>query len=170
MKAQRRRQVSNTSHQQIGNAMRFAEETYLEVKDDIKPLIAMHWEQIALNKDKIKLNPDWEKYEAMCDAGVMKIYTARKEHELVGYFIVGVSHNIHYKDHLFAVCDIIYVKPDSRAGMTGYKLIKYAESELKKLGVSVIQINTKTHTPFDKLLLRMGFGLIERLYSKYIGI
>jgi GNAT superfamily N-acetyltransferase len=149
--------------------MKFQEESYLEVCEDIKPLIQLHWEQIALNKDKIKLNPDWDEYERLYNAGNLKIYTARAGHELVGYFIVGVANNIHYKDHLFANCDIIYVKPDSRAGMTGYKLISYAEKELKKIGVSVLNINTKTHTPFDKLLVRMNFGLIERLYSKFIG-
>jgi hypothetical protein len=53
--------------------------------------------------------------------------------------------------------------------MTGFKLIKYAESRLKEMGVSVIHINTKVHAPFDSLMDRMGYNLIERLYSKYIG-
>ncbi len=153
----------------IGGNMKLQEESYLEVCEDIKPLIKMHWEQIALNKDKIILNPDWDEYQRLYNSGNLKIYTARKKHELVGYFIVAVAKNIHYKDHLFANCDIIYVKPDSRAGMTGYKLITFAENELKNLGVSVLNINTKIHTPFDKLLVRMHFGLIERLYSKFIG-
>ena len=64
---------------------------------------------------------------------------------------------------------MIYVRPDKRAGMTGFKLIKYAESRLKEMGVSVININTKVHAPFDSLMDRMGYNLIERLYSKYIG-
>mgnify|MGYP003120056152 FL=1 len=153
----------------IGGNMKLQEEALTEICEDIKPLIQMHWEQVALNKDKIKLNPDWDEYHRLYNAGNLKIYTARKEHELVGYFIVAVGKNIHYKDHLFANCDIIYVKPDSRAGMTGYKLINFATAELQKIGVSVLNINTKTHLPFDKLLLRMKFGLIERLYSKFIG-
>jgi hypothetical protein len=53
--------------------------------------------------------------------------------------------------------------------MTGYKLIKSAETYLQKSGVSLININTKVHTPFDKLMVKMGYNLIERLYSKYIG-
>ena len=77
--------------------------------------------------------------------------------------------NIHYKDHLFANNDVIYGRPDKRAGMTGLKLIQYAESRIKEMGVSVIHINTKVHAPFDSLMDRMGYNLIERLYSKYIG-
>ena len=33
-------------------------------------------------------------------------------------------------------------------------------------GVSLLNINTKVHIPFDSLLNRMGFDLIERIYSK----
>lgn len=149
--------------------MEYREESYTNIKDDIKPLIEQHWEQIAVNKDKIKLNPDWDEYQRLYFAGNLKIFTARDNSELVGYFIAVVSRNIHYKDHLFANNDIIYVRPDKRAGMTGFKLIKYAESRLKEMGVSVININTKVHAPFDKLMDRMGYNLIERLYSKYIG-
>jgi len=35
--------------------------------------------------------------------------------------------------------------------------------------VSVLNINTKTHKPFDSLMEYLGFNLIERVYSKYIG-
>ncbi len=147
----------------------FAEESLANVKEEIQPLIEMHWEQVALNQGKIKLNPDWEEYARLYFNGALKIYTARDDCELVGYFVVTVSRSAHYKDHIFAICDVIFVKPDKRAGMTGYKLIKYAQNSLKKNGVSLLNINTKVHVPFDKLLQRMGFNLIERIYSKYIG-
>lgn len=149
--------------------MRYQEESYTNIKDDIKPLIKKHWEQIAVNKDKIKLNPDWDEYQRLYFAGILKIYTARDDGELVGYFLVAVAPHLHYKDHLFANNDIIYVKPDKRAGMTGFKLIKFAEMKLIEMGVSVININTKVHAPFDILMDRMGYNLNERLYSKYIG-
>lgn len=149
--------------------MKFSIEKLLSVKEEIKPLIKLHWEQVALNKDKIKLNPDWDEYERLCANGNLKIFTARDDGELVGYYILVVSRSAHYKDHLFANSDIIFVKPDSRQGMTGYKLIKYAEDYLKRYGVSLILANTKIHIPFDQLLERMDYTCIERLYSKYIG-
>jgi GNAT superfamily N-acetyltransferase len=88
---------------------------------------------------------------------------------VVGYFVVLVGRNIHYKDHLFAQNDIIYVHPDYRKGSTGARLIKFAEKCLKEDGVSVLTINTKVHKPFDPLMERLGFNLIERVYSKYLG-
>lgn len=147
----------------------FQQEFLCQVKDECIPLIERHWEEIAINKDRIKLNPDWEVYEKLEELGVLTIFTARHFGKLVGYFVVIVQSNIHYKDHVFASNDIIYLHPDYRKGMTGVKLIKFAEKCLKKDGVSVMVMNTKVHSPFDIILERLGFTPIERLYSKYIG-
>ena len=39
--------------------MDFALEALAQVKREAEPLLQQHYEEIALNKDKIKLNPDW---------------------------------------------------------------------------------------------------------------
>lgn len=149
--------------------MHFALENVIDIKSELEPIIKMHWEQIALNKDKIKLNPDWKQYKLLEDAGILKLYTVRDGTELVGYFCVVMAMGLHYADHVMAACDVLYVKPDKRAGLTGYKLISFVEKELKKLNVSVLAINTKVHAPFDKLMERMNYKCTERLYQKYIG-
>jgi GNAT superfamily N-acetyltransferase len=136
---------------------------------DCQELIRLHWEEIAVNKDKIKLNPDWDTYHTLENSGKLRIFTARVKEELVGYFVVITGSNLHYKDHVFAVNDILYLKKEYRKGRTGIKLIKFAEKYLRDDGVSVLNINTKVHKPFDVLMEHMGFGLIERVYSKYIG-
>jgi GNAT superfamily N-acetyltransferase len=136
---------------------------------DCQELIRLHWEEIAVNKDKIKLNPDWDTYRTLENSDKLKIFTARVKEELVGYFVVITGSNLHYKDHVFAVNDILYLKKEYRKGRTGIKLIKFAEKYLRDDGVSVLNINTKVHKPFDVLMEHMGFGLVERVYSKYIG-
>jgi GNAT superfamily N-acetyltransferase len=151
------------------NGFKYAREDLSSVKEEAQSLIKNHWEEIAVNKTKIKLNPDWDVYETLHQAKQLGIYTARKDGILVGYFVVVASPNPHYKDHIFAVNDILYLSPEHRKGFVGAKLIKFAEKELKELGVSVLVINTKVHKPFDSLMERLGFGLIERVYSKYIG-
>jgi len=144
-------------------------ESLLNVKQDIKPLLEEHWRLVALNQGKIKLNPDWKEYSRLDTAGILKIFTARDNGKLVGYFVLLINKSIHYQDHFFAVNDVVFVLPDSRAGATGYKLIKYAEEYCRESGVSLMMINTKVHIPFDKLMLGMGFDLIERVYSKFLG-
>jgi GNAT superfamily N-acetyltransferase len=149
--------------------VKYQQEFLIQVENEARPLLEQHWQEIALNKDKIKLNPDWEVYHSLEQANALKIFTARAEGELVGYFVVMVQPNPHYKDHLFASNDIIYLHPDYRKGRTGLKLIQFAEGCLKEDGVSVLTINTKVHKPFDRVMEFLGFGLIERVYSKYIG-
>ena len=144
-------------------------ESLANVKEDIKPLIKEHWQLVALNKNKIKLNPEWKEYARLDAAGALRIFTARKGTQLVGYFVLIVSKSMHYQDHLFASNDIIFVLPDHRAGATGNKLIQYAETYCKEAGVSLMTINTKVHIPFDALMIRKGFECIERVYSKYLG-
>lgn len=147
----------------------YQQEFLSQVVEEAKPLLKEHWEEIALNQDNIKLNPDWEAYGSLEEKGKLKIFTARVDNRLIGYFVVIVGYNIHYKDHLFASNDVIYLHKDYRKGFTGIKLIKFAEGCLKEDGISVLTINTKVHQPFDGVLDRLGFGLIERVYSKYLG-
>jgi GNAT superfamily N-acetyltransferase len=154
---------------QSTSGIKFQRENLASIQHEIKPLLEEHWEEVAVNKDKIKLNPNWEVYAYLETAGSLGIYTARKDKELVGYFVVIAEAHIHYKDHIFASNDVVYLAPAYRKGMVGANLIQYAEQDLKKLGVSVLTINTKVHRPFDSLMERMGFSLKERVYSKYLG-
>ena len=147
----------------------YQQEFLTSVVDDIKPLIKSHWDEIALNQDRIKLNPDWDAYQNFEDQDRLRIFTARDEGELVGYFVVIIGVNIHYKDHLFASNDIIYLSPNHRKGFTGIRLIKFAEKCLRQDGISVLTINTKVHQPFDKLMDFLKFNKVERVYSKYVG-
>ena len=146
--------------------MKIAHECLASVKEDIKPLIEKHWELVALNQGTIKLNPNWEEYARLDAAGVLRVFTAREDSELVGYCVLVVSRSMHYKDHVFANNDVTFVLPDNRAGATGYQLLKYAEDHCAENDISLMNVNTKVHIPFDSLLVGMGFNLIERIYSK----
>ena len=147
-----------------------AHECLSNVKEDIKPLLEKHWEMVALNQGLIKLNPNWKEYARLDAAGILRIFTARSDGNLVGYCVLLVNQSVHYKDHKFASNDVVFVLPEYRSGATGYKLIKYAEDHCKADGVSLMMINTKVHLPFDQLMIGMGFDLIERIYSKcFVG-
>jgi hypothetical protein len=142
-------------------ALSYQQEFLSQVEEDIKYLIELHWDEIALNKDSIKLNPDWDAYSSLEKQGKLKVFTSREGGLLVGYFVVVLGTNIHYKDHMFANNDVIYLHKDYRKGFAGIRLIK-------EDGVSVLTINIKVHKPFDKVLERLKFKHIERVYSKYL--
>ena len=146
----------------------YQQEFLVTTEKEARPLLEKHWEEIAVNKDHIKLNPDWEAYADLEASGNLKIFTARDDGALIGYFVVFVRKHIHYKDHLFAHNDILFLSEPYRKGYTGIKLIKFAEECLKADGVSVLTINTKTHRPFDGVLQRLGFNHVENIYSKFL--
>ena len=145
--------------------MKFSLENLARVRHEIEPLIKQHYDEIALNKDIINLNPDWEGYARLDSINALRIYTARKDDELMGYFVVIVSKSLHYRDHLFANNDIIFLTKPARKGLTGVKLIKYAIDSLAAEGITKLHINTKAHQPFDAILERLNFEEIERVYS-----
>lgn len=144
----------------------YQQESLATCKEDAKELLQQHWQEIALNKDHIKLNPDWEAYYDLEEAGALKIFTARDNNNLIGYFVVLCRKHLHYVDHVFAFNDILYLQADYRKGLTGAKLMKFAEKCLKDDGVSVVIVNTKRHKPFDSLLEWLGYNHIENIYSK----
>lgn len=149
--------------------MDFAIENLAKVRREIEPLLMEHWNEIALNKDIIKLNPDWREYARLDELNALRIYTARKDGELMGYFVIMVSRSLHYKDHLFANNDIVFLTKPARKGLTGLKLVKFAIESLKAEGVTKLHINTKTHQPFDPIMARLGFEEIETVFSKVLG-
>ena len=136
--------------------------------EKIEPLLEQHYKEIALNKDIIKLNPDWRAYAQLDAINGLRIYTARKDGKLMGYFVVIVSRSLHYKDHLFANNDVIFLTKTARKGLTGMKLVKYAIESLKAEGVTKLHINTKMHQPFDPIMERLGFEEIETVFSKVL--
>jgi hypothetical protein len=145
--------------------MEYAIENLAKVRREIEPLLKQHYDEIALNKDIIKMNPDWEAYARLDAVNALRIYTARRNDKLLGYFVVIVSKSLHYRDHLFANNDVIFLTKPARKGLTGIKLIKYAIESLAAEGITKLHINTKAHQPFDAILERLNFEEIERVYS-----
>jgi len=67
--------------------VKFAQEFLISCRDEAQVLIQQHWQEIAMHKSKIKLNPNWDAYEALEASGQLSIFTARLKGKLVGYFV-----------------------------------------------------------------------------------
>lgn len=146
--------------------MDFKQEFLATCFEEAGELFELHYREIALNQDAIKLNPDIEQYEEAERIGALKIFTARDEGKIVGYFAVLVTRSLHYADHIYANNDVIFLHPEYRKGFTASKLIKFALDCLAQDGISMLFINTKLHRPFDILLRRLGFDHVENVYAK----
>ena len=54
-------------------------ECLANVKEDIKPLLDKHWQETEPNQQTILLNPDWEQYALLDQAGILRVFTARDD-------------------------------------------------------------------------------------------
>jgi GNAT superfamily N-acetyltransferase len=144
----------------------FQREKLRDVKAEVEPLLLRHWHEIALNKDTVPLDPDWGGYFAAEDVGVICAITAREDGGLVGYMNYVLSRNLHYRSLFVAEGDIFWLAPEYRKGLTGVRMIRYAEEVLRGLGANKIVNKVKLHFDIGILFERMGYTPIERIYAK----
>ena len=114
----------------------YASESFTAELEELKEILPLHYEELALDKDKVPLSPQYDVYTFREYQGELVFYTARKEGELVGYFIGFVAPGLHYSTCLTCIMDIFYVHPEHRGGNVGAELFGFAEKILKKRGVN----------------------------------
>lgn len=139
--------------------------------DEIKPLLNGHWEELALNKDKVPLDPQYDLYLKREELGEVLYVTLRSQGKLVGYFVGFIAPGLHYKTCLTLTMDIIYVHPDYRGTGGGLVLGKAIEREAKRRGVQrwFMGFKTEHKKHMEKLLQTLGMEQVEVFYSKWIG-
>ena len=115
--------------------------------EQAKDVLYMHWEELALNKDKVYLNPDMNKYVLLQQAGTLFNIVVYKDDIVVGYSIIFLSTHIHYQDHKYANVDIVYVHPEYRHSTIGARLLIATEQLAKDIGASVILHHAKPYVP-----------------------
>lgn len=128
-----------------------------------------HWEQLALNRDRVALDPIWKAYERMEAEGRLFIMAARKNGALAGYFVGFLGPHLHYAQLFQLHCDVFYVYPEYRRGTLGVRLFRTVEIEARRRGVRQILCATKLHDDSSALLRRLGYRAIETNHALWIG-
>ena len=144
-------------------------ESFTQRLDEFKPLFPLHWEELALNKDKVPLDPQYEIYIEREKRGELIFATMRELGKPVGYFIGFIAPGLHYKTCLTCTMDIFYVCKEKRTGTAGIKLFRFVEKELKRRGVHRWFMGSKVHADASALFERIGAAKVETYYSKWLG-
>lgn len=145
----------------------YADVDGLAILPELEKLFPEHYEELSVTKE-YPLNPDYESYRMMAQAGLLRTITCRADGELIGYVVFFIRPHMHYKDCITAYEDIYFVKKEWRKGRVGIRLFKYAEQVLKERGINRIIINTKVHLDNSSLFEYLGYKHIEKMYSKLI--
>ena len=140
--------------------------TYDEFKVLADPLFEEHYEEIARNKQIMKLKPDEETYRKMESAQQIFILSARQDDVLIGYSVNFVTNHLHYADLRIAQNDLLFISKEHRGGRIGLKLIRETESHARSLGCKLMLWHCKENTTLSALLPRIKYGVQDIIYSK----
>lgn len=148
--------------------MTYQREPVSHVWDEIQPLLAKHWEEVAQFQD-IPLSPSRQYYDGMDLAGLLRIFTVRDgDHRLIGYNVYSVSPSAHYRTSKLANQDVIFMDKDARGG--GLRFLSWCEDYLRAEGVQVVYNHVSARNDFGAALERRGYVLAEKIYSKRLDL
>ena len=143
----------------------FAVESVLSLRDEMQPLLARHYQELAHYAD-IKLDIDWSVYFKMHELGLMRAYAARgrADNALLGYAVFFLCTNPHNRGSLQAQQDAIFIDKPHRG--FGASFIQWCDEQLKREGVQVVRHQVHAAHNWGKLLERQGYELEDLVYSK----
>lgn len=144
-------------------------EAFSAALPDMLPLLPLHWEELALDKDAVPLDPRWDVYARLDAAGELMLVTLRERGALIGYCWTIIAPSLHYGSTLTATVDIFWIKPDYRGRHGGKRLFRAVEAELRRRGVKRWVASSKLHRDSGRLFTAIGFAPFETLYSKMLA-
>lgn len=146
----------------------FQPEPWASFKYEAASLWPKHWEEVAIHKDKIKLNVDFRQFDLLDSAGQLVVIVGREEGAVVGYWVGFIRPHLHYADSLTAYTDVYFIDPDYRRPRAALRLFQAVERELKRRGAQKIFTATKLHLDHSKLFRALGYTETERLFTKLL--
>lgn len=148
--------------------MIFRTESLGEAFIDMLPLINEHWYEVGMERD-MPPDPDLTTYEHLEKGKCLKVYTARSDDgELIGYCVMFVMPDIHYKDNIKASCDMLYLLPEYRGN--GLRFLEFVEKDLLESRVKIVYHSVRPQKDYSKSLLAIGYRFEEKLYSKRLDM
>ncbi len=144
-------------------------ESFEERLSELKVLLPDHYQELALNQDKVPLDPQYDVYISRERQGGLIFVTAREDGELVGYFIGFVAAGLHYKTCLTCNMDIFFIRKDKRKGRAGVRLFQFVMQELKRRGVQRWFVGSKLHADASALFKYLKFEPCETYYTMWLG-
>lgn len=144
-------------------------EHYSDAIPEMRDLYPDHYQEIAVDQDAIKLDPNYETYLKLDRLGMLHLVTARNEAgRLVGYHLAILDYHMHYQDCYVAKSDIFFLKKDYRTGTNGIRLFRFVEQELRRIGVMKFFTGCKTHHNLSVIFRRLKYNEQEIVFAKLL--
>jgi Acetyltransferase (GNAT) family len=147
------------------SSITFQEENVEAMRREGFPLLEKHYDEIAQFKEVQVLDPDWEAYDRMEKAGKLWVMTVRDGACLIGYIVMFIGYDLHYRRMLRATEDVHFLLPEYRKGMLGFRMLARMKKEMQAKGVHTITLRTKANNDHAVLFERLGGVLHDKVYT-----
>ena len=147
---------------------KYQQEFLYSVRGDVENLIQDHYNEVYPVRSVFDWDMDWDAYEKLEEAGMLKIFTARDGDTLVGYLWVLLTPNLHSKGSVLACDDCFFVAASHRGKTVAKKLLEFTEACLREDGLKVFHIVGTTEKPINSFMKRMGYVEIETKFQKVL--
>jgi hypothetical protein len=146
--------------------------------EELKPLFDPHWQELALNQDKVPLDPQYEVYLQREAVGQVLCVVLRESGKIIAYFIGFVMPGLHNRTCLTMQMDIFWLHPDHRDGdsleqleahMHALELFQAVRDEARRRGVQRAFYGSKLHKDAGRVFEELGMIEVERYYSQWLG-
>lgn len=134
--------------------------------DEWTSLFDEHWDEVAKNKQLMKISPDYERYAALGKLGKLKSLVAYRGDEVVGYSVNILDKHLHYSDLAVAYNDLLFVKKEYRNSPVGLRLIRQTEKYMAEEGAQLMFWHAKEQTSLAKILPALRYNTHEIMFSK----
>lgn len=137
--------------------------------EELKVLFPLHWQELAVFKDKMELAPQYHVYADRYNRGELVIPTARADGKIIGYWPTFIAPGLHYGTTLTATMDILYVDPAYRGEGVAKMLAETLKDELIRRGVKLWYVGSKLHKDIEAFYESLGFTPIEKYFGLWLG-
>jgi GNAT superfamily N-acetyltransferase len=144
-------------------------ESFEDIYEEIKSMCFSHAEETEDYSDFMPLDPNFDLYFSMSEAGTLSFCTARDEKgKLVGYFSMIIDYHPHHKSILCCTNNLLYVSKEYRNSGVAKEMMLLCEEYLKEKKVQLFIFSAKSSNPLQSLAKDLGFDSCEVSYSKFI--
>lgn len=143
-------------------------ETLAPILREVLPLIRKDWEENGIDRDRVPLTLDYDRYLSYDLVGILRLVTARSNGALVGFIMAYVNPHIDHAETRWAHLTWYWLHPAYRGGGVGQAMVEAMLRALREHGVSVVEASQKLHARHG-LFERLDFAPTDTVYRKILG-
>lgn len=149
----------------------FAWESVVDLFEEpnARELVLAQYEELDGLKDKIPLDPDFARMRQLEQAGLYKIWAARRDGLLVGFIEFTITTTLHHRTTKVAMDGGYFLHPAFCDIWTLGKMWRSAEAELRDMGCMLVMSHDNPSRPLPAFFKRLGYQPAGALYVKVLG-